>query len=112
MRYIRKAQDNSIDLITIAKADRLSARGVAISKEMIANNINGLNKLQEFYLKIKPTLKPLPKLLDGNQIMKIRKMKPSKELGDIIDALMEAQQDGNVRTKEEAIEFVKNYNIA
>ena len=49
MRYIRKAQDNSIDLITIAKADRLSARGVAISKEMIANNI----KLKNIFFRFK-----------------------------------------------------------
>ena len=111
MRYIRKAKDNSIDLITVAKADRLSARGEAVSDEMVKNNLEALNKLQDFYIKVEPTLKPLPKLLDGKQIMKIKKIGPSPVLGDIIDALSEAQFDGKVQTREDAILFVEQYNI-
>lgn len=109
MRYVRKAGDNAIDWITIAKADRLSARGPAVTDEMVKDNIDGLNKLQEFYIKVKPTLIPLPKLLDGKQIMKLKNLKPSKELGDIIEALTDAQQEGKVLTKEDAVNFVLNY---
>ncbi len=109
MRYVRKAGDNSIDLITVAKADRLSARGEAVTDDMVKENISNLNKLQNFYLKVKPTLVPLPKLLDGGQIMKIKNIKPSKELGMIISALTEAQQEGLVNTYAEAVEFVKNF---
>ena len=110
MRYVRKAGDNAIDMITIAKADRLSALGPMVTKEMVEDNINGLNKLQDFYIKIKPTLKPIPKLLSGNDIMKILNIKPSKELGKILSDLNEAQLEGKVNTKEEAIEFVKSFN--
>lgn len=108
MRYIRKTEDNAIDLITIAKADRLSAQGSAITKEMTETNINALNKLQEFYIRIKPTLKPVPKLLDGTEIMDILDIRPSKELGNIIKELHQAQLDGVVTTKDEAIEFIQN----
>lgn len=111
MRYIRKVEDNSIDLITVAKADRLSALGVDVTEEMVANNISGLNKLLQFYIDIKPSLKPLPKLLTGNEIMDLKNIKPSKELGKIIDALKEAQIDGAVLTKEDAIKFVMSQNI-
>ena len=111
MRYIRKAQDNSIDLITIAKADRLSARGVAVTDEMVKENIDGLNNLQDFYIKVKPTLKPIPKLISGEEIMKIRKIKPSKELGEIINALHDRQLEGVINTTEEAEEFVKTYTF-
>ena len=106
MRYIRKAEENAIDLITIAKADRLSAQGVAITQEMTEANINALDKLQEFYIKIKPTLKPVPKLLDGEEIMRLLDIKPSKELGLIIKELHQAQLDGVVNTKEDAIKFI------
>lgn len=106
MRYVRKAEDNAIDLITIAKADRLSAQGEAITKEVTETNINALNDLQEFYIKIKPTLKPIPKLLEGGEIMAILNIKPSKELGNIIKELHQAQLDGIVNTKEEAIQFI------
>lgn len=109
MRYVRKAGDNAIDLITIAKADRLSARGEAVSQAMVNNNINALNMLLDFYIKIKPSLKPIPKLLNGKEIMAIKNIGPSEHLGEIIDSLTKAQLDGEVLTKDEAIDFVKNY---
>ena len=110
MRYVRKMEDNVIDNIILAKADRLSAQGKDVTKEMSENNLNGLNKLLSFYLEVKPTLKPLPKLLDGNEIMDILNIKQSPLLGNIINELHEAQLNGDVNSKEEAIHFIKNHN--
>ena len=109
MRYIRKMEDNIIDNIILAKADRLSARGEAITEEIVNANLNGLDKLLNFYLEKKETLKPLPKLLDGYEIMEIKNLKQSPMLGEIINALKEAQINGDINTKEEAVEFVKAY---
>ena len=78
---------------------------------MIENNIQGLNYLLNFYLKVKPTLKPLPKLLDGNEIMEITGIKQSPELGNIIEQLHEAQLNEEVNTREDAIKFVKNFRF-
>lgn len=110
MRYVRKMGDNVIDNIILAKADRLSAQGPAVTKEMTENNINGLNKLLNFYLEVKPTLKPLPKLIDGEEIMQILGLKQSPVLGKIINELHEAQINQEVNNKEEAIAFIKNYS--
>jgi tRNA nucleotidyltransferase/poly(A) polymerase len=106
MRYVRKAGDNAVDLIVVAMADRLSARGKAITDEMVAQNISGLEKLLQFYIDVKPTLRELPKLLSGDEIMDIKKIKPSAELGRIIKQLHEAQLDGDILTKQQAIDFV------
>ncbi len=109
MRYVRKMDKNAIDAIILAQADRLSARGPEITDEIVERNITSLNMLLKFYLEARETLKPLPKLLDGNEVMKILNVKPSKRLGEIMDALHEAQISGDVLTKDHAIEFVKNY---
>ena len=69
-----------------------------------------MKKLLDFYLEVKPTLKPLPKLVDGIEIMQILGIQQSPELGKIINELHEAQLSEEVNTKEEAIEFVKNYS--
>ena len=108
MRYIRKMEENVIDNIVIAKADRLSAQGPDVTKEMTENNLNGLQKLLDFYIEIKPTLRPLPKLLNGNEIMEILNIKQSPKLGDIINQLKEAQLNEEINTREEAVKFVKN----
>ena len=107
MRYVRKMENNSIDEIILAQADRLSARGQAVTDEMVAKNLSSLNKLLNFYLGVRDTLEPLPKLLDGNDVMKILNIKPSKKLGEIMSLLHEAQINGDVLTIEHAVEFVK-----
>lgn len=111
MRFVRKMEDNAIDNILIAQADRLSAQGPEITKEIVEENITALNKLLAFYLQAQETIKPLPKLLDGNDVMKILNIKPSPILGQVLNGLHEAQISGDITTKEEAISFVKNYPI-
>lgn len=109
MRYVRKMGENVVDNIILAKADRLSARGVDITEEVINSNINGLNKLLEFYLSKKDSLTPLPKLLDGREIMTLLDIKPSPKLGEIIELLKESQLNGDITTYEEAKDFVLNH---
>lgn len=108
MRYIRKMGEDVIDNIILAKSDRLSARGEAVTDEMVSNNINGLNNLLQFYLDNKDKLKPLPKLLSGNDIMQLTGLKPSKELGEIVSKLNDAILDGDITNKEDAENFIKN----
>ena len=97
-----------IDVILLAMADRLSARGEKVTEEMVRNNINALTKLLNDYLSQYKNMKPLEKLLDGHEIMSVLNIKQSPKLGEVISALKEAQISGDVATKQEAIEFVKN----
>ena len=106
MRFVRKMDDNSLDNIILAKADRLSALGQDITEQMINDNINALSKLQEFYLSVKDTLEPLPILLDGHEVMKLLDIKPSPILGKVMENLHEAQISGDILTKEDAIRYI------
>ena len=109
MRYVRKSEDNAIDNILIAKADRLSALGPEITQQIVDENISSLESLLSFYINAKDSLKPVPKLLDGNDVMKLLGIKPSPRLGEILDALYEAQISGDINTRDEAINFVKTF---
>lgn len=111
MRYVRKMDDNVIDNIILAKADRLSARGVDITEEIVNANISGLDKLLNFYLSKKDSLAPLPKLIDGREIMEILNIKPSPKLGEIINAINEAQLNGDITTHDEAVNYIKNLHL-
>lgn len=108
LRFYRKMENEVIDLIAIAHADRLSARGPDITEEMVESNINGLKNLLNRYLELKNSIKPLPKLLSGNEIMAILNIKPSPELGQIIELLKEAQISSEVITKDDAIKYIKS----
>ena len=108
MKFLRKLNENTVDIILLAMADRYSARGVDITDEMVEDNISHLQTLLERYFESLEELKPLPKLIDGNEIMQILGIRPSPVLGRIIAGLKTAQEDGEVMTKEQASEFVKN----
>ena len=111
MRYVRKMGDNVVDNILLAKADRLSARGIDITEEIVNVNLSGLDKLLDFYLTKKDSLAPLPKLIDGREVMELLDIKPSPKLGEIINAVNEAQLNGDVLTHEDAVRFILNWSF-
>lgn len=108
LKFYRKMDGYVIDVIILSMADRLSARGVKVTDDIVNKNISNLTKLLNDYLEKYKNLKPLPKLLNGKEIMNILNIKQSPKLGEVINELKEAQISGNVNTKEEAIEFVTN----
>ena len=109
-RFIRKLGDDTPDIIELARADRLSAQGNAVTKEMTDITLNHLNNLLNYYNDVKKRGIDTKVLLDGKEIMELLNLKPSKKVGIIIEQLKEAQISGEVTSKEEAIEFVKQLN--
>ena len=109
MRFVRKMDPNRIDNIILAMADRLSARGPEITEDIVEKNISSLTRLMDFYLEKRDALAPLPKLLDGNEIMNILNIKPSAQLGHVMNALHEAQISGDVNSRDDAIKFIRNF---
>ncbi len=111
IRFIRKIGNDTLDLLELARADRLSAKGPAVTDDMVQVNLLNLEKLKEKYFEISPKLKEMPKLIDGNKIMEILNLKPSPKLKEIIDEIKELQLEGKINNKEDAINFVKNYKL-
>ena len=111
MRFVRKMDTNSIDVIMLSMADRLSARGPMITEEIVSRNINGLKRLLEYYISVKDTLKPLEKIISGQEIMQILNIHPSPILGKIIDEIHELQLSQELNTHEDAVLFVKRYRL-
>lgn len=110
LRMFRKLNEHTPDIILLAMADRLSAQGPAITKEITENNLTTLKQYLSKYEEFAKTATVLPKLLDGNEIAQILNIKKDKNLGEIIKKLSEAQSIGEVKTKQDAIEFIKLLN--
>lgn len=111
MRMFKRIGDDMPELILLAMADRLSAKGSEITDEIVEKNIQGLYFLLEKYKKSQEEVRTIPKLTDGNEVMEILKIPPSPILGKILKDLNEAQISGDVNTREDALEFVKGYKI-
>lgn len=107
-RLFRKLDEETLDVIFLAKADRLSARGKEVTEAMVKNNINNLENLQTGWFAFKKNSQPVEKLLDGNEIAQILNLSDKRLLGKIISDLNDAQLDGFVKNRSDAIEFLKD----
>lgn len=107
-KFFRKLGNNVEDIIELSRADRLSAQGPAVTKEMLDKALNHLDNLLNYYFEIKDMVVAPKPLLNGNEIMEILNIKPSSALGKIIESLIEAQLAKTVLTKEGAKTFIKN----
>ena len=105
-RFYRKMDEDTLDVIILAKADRKSALGIEITKEIVNNNIKNLTKLEKGWFDFCQNNKEIPKLINGLEIMELLKLNSPKKLSSIIKSLHNAQYDGIVKTKEDAEKFL------
>jgi len=106
LRFFRAGEEESVSIILISLADKFATRGPLTT-------VNDRNEFKEYLLHLlkvyfyeKDLVKP-PRLLDGNEVMKILNIPPGPIVGKILKALEEAQVEKKVINKSEAEEFIK-----
>jgi tRNA nucleotidyltransferase/poly(A) polymerase len=109
MRFFRRITDNTPDLLLLALCDRLSARGPNITPEMIEKNMLGTQILLEKYETAGQEAIDLPRLVGGNDVMELLGIPRCPKVGKVLGALKEAQIAGDINTRDEALEFIKNF---
>jgi len=94
--------------------DRASLRPEDARKKHHFHEITGHTNLQRRIAEIIKRgyrdREPSP-LLTGSEIMELLNVDSGKPVGDIIEALRDAQLDGSVRSRDEAVEFVKTHYV-
>lgn len=111
MRFFRKINDKTPDLLLLALCDRLSARGPEITEETVEKNIKGTYTLLEKYETAEQEVKTVPKLVSGRDVMELLGIPRSPKVGEVLFALKEAQISGDINTRDEALEFIKNFKL-
>jgi putative nucleotidyltransferase with HDIG domain len=87
------------DLLELYRADAMGIKPLDLSA------YEGLKKLYRHQI---AELKLLPsKLISGDEVMKILDLKPGKELGQILEQIREKQVEGDLKTKEDAIAYLR-----
>lgn len=107
LKYCRKLSDNVIDNIILAKADRLSALGEAITREVVEQNLKNLDILLDFYFKELDKIELPKRLLNGKEVMEILNIRQGAVLGKILNKMYEAQLNGELSSRDDAVRFVK-----
>ncbi len=92
-RFYFKRKDLLPALPYLMAADRLSAKGVEAEAWRV---------LEAYREALKDPFPERP-LLSGEEVMALLGLKPGPEVGEALRALLEAQAEGSVRTREEAL---------
>ncbi len=104
-RYFRDTEEVGIDTLYLNLADHLAARGPTLDLPGWKEHTDGIRYILSKYFEEKEVVKP-PKLISGYDLIEKFEMKPGPEIGKILEAVREAQASGEIKTKDEALEFV------
>jgi poly(A) polymerase len=104
-RYFRDTGDTGIDILFLSLADHLAARGPDLDLEQWREHTQMTDYVINRHFEEENLLQP-PKLLDGHDIMRTFGLEPGRRIGELLEALREAQATGEVADKQEAIKYV------
>lgn len=102
-RFFRDTGDEGIEICVLSLADSRGKSGLAIEPDKDEPLRNMLATLLEKYYRAPETVIAPPALLDGRTLMKELGLKPGPRVGQLLEAIREAQADGQVNSREEAL---------
>jgi poly(A) polymerase len=109
-RYFRDAAEEAISILLLSVADQRATKGPLTTNESrIHHERVCFSLIKEYFRKIKE--KKIPRLINGNDLMRKFKLKPSPLIGKILAEIEELQAIGKIKTKKEAlglaVKFIK-----
>jgi poly(A) polymerase len=104
-RFFRDTGESGIDLLYFSLADHLAARGDTLDIDEWRGHARMVTAVIARHEEEENTPKPL-KLIDGNEIIAEFRLEPGPRIGEILEALREAQAAGEITGKEQALEFI------
>jgi tRNA nucleotidyltransferase/poly(A) polymerase len=106
-RFFRDTGEAGLDLLLLYLADQLAAQGMSPD----LNQWEGDSKfaaalLGDYYERHTEVISP-PKLISGDDLMETFGLVEGPRLGELLEAVREAQAAGEIRTRQEALDYVK-----
>jgi putative nucleotidyltransferase with HDIG domain len=105
-RFFRDTGDVGIDTLFLGLADHLAARGPTLDPEEWRRDTETTRYVLSKWFEEQDTVSP-PKLIDGHTIMDRLGVAPGPQVGQILEAVREAQAAGEIVTAEEALDLAR-----
>ena len=106
-RYFRDTEGAGIDVIFLALADYLAVAGPRVDVDEWHMHIEQVKYIIDVHKKQENEIMPV-RLITGNDLMQEFKLSPGKTIGRLLIMVREAQAAGEIRTREEALQYVRN----
>ncbi|UCC95644.1 MAG: CCA tRNA nucleotidyltransferase [Candidatus Omnitrophota bacterium] len=105
-RFFRDTETEGVGVILLSLADWRATRGPLVDERKRARHERVMLKLIEHYFRQKTKI-PLPKIIDGYDVMRKFNLSPSPIIGQILRKVKEEQALGKISTKGEAYKVAR-----
>jgi putative nucleotidyltransferase with HDIG domain len=105
-RFFRDTADAGIETLFLSLADHLATVGPNVSAEGFRWHVALTAYILHLRLDDETTLSP-PRLVDGDDLMAALGIGPSAVIGQLLEAVREAQAAGEIETREEALSLAR-----
>ncbi len=104
-RYFRDTGEAGIDILFLGLADHLAARGPTLDPAEWRRHAETTGYILSKWFQEQAVVVP-PKLIDGHTLVDTLGLSPGPRIGELLEMVREAQAAGELRTSEEALDFV------
>ncbi|MBI4283152.1 MAG: CCA tRNA nucleotidyltransferase [Chloroflexi bacterium] len=105
-RYFRDTGEAGIDILFLSLADHLASRGPHLELPQWQEHAQVVEYVLSQRFETERSVHP-PRLVDGHDLIKLLALSPGPKIGEILEAVREAQASGEVTTREEALSFIE-----
>lgn len=107
-RYFRDAGEAGIDTLFLSLADHLATRGPHLNLAQWQEHAQRVEYVlaQRFQ---EGSLVVPPKLVNGHDLINVFAMSPGPEIGQILEAVREAQAAGELTNKKQALSYIRDH---
>jgi len=108
-RFFRDTGDAGVDVLILALADQLATRGDTLTRDHWRDYLELAHLMLDNYFRKPREVVAPPPLVSGNDVISVLGVAPGPQVGELLEAVREAQAEGKLRTKEEALKFLRHY---
>jgi hypothetical protein len=106
MRWFRKMGDDVVPALVLSMADVMSSQGPESGQEYRDNFARWCGQLvNDYYTSVKIILER-PRLVSGHDLIELG-MEPGPKIGSILEQVHEAQDNGGVTSRDEALAMAR-----
>jgi len=110
-RYFRDTGEAGIDILFLSLADHLAARGPYLDLNQWQKHAQLAEHVLSQRFQEESVVTP-PKLIDGHDLINIFGLSPGPKIGELLEAVREAQAAGELTNREEALAYIRKQLVA
>ncbi|HEX9029546.1 MAG TPA: HD domain-containing protein, partial [Anaerolineales bacterium] len=104
-RFFRDTGPAGVDVCLLALADTLAMYGPTLPPQAWGQEVDVVRSLLEAWWEQPHEIVSPPALVNGNELIKAFHLKPGPQIGQLLEAIREAQANGDVHSREQALEL-------